>query len=173
LGVKELEHAYRAKMLICEKHPEHISKVDTLKLKVAEIYKRQALEKASELISNNQFGEARQYAVFATEIHGDAIACHSHEKCVDWFLELIHQMWRIEPQTDLSEKYLSSGAEKSQQPPNRQPTYRQVVDGLRPRNIAEEIPTKKLVKAFFYKTATLPGLKWLRSFENLGKKLMG
>jgi glycosyltransferase involved in cell wall biosynthesis len=172
LGVKELEHAFRAKTSILRKYPERIPEAQALKSKVAEIHKRQALEQASHLISQQQYSAAQQYLTLALGIHGTSIGCSSGGECVDWFLELIHKMWRQDPQAGLPEQHPQFSAEKSRQPLDYQPKYRQIVDGLKGRNIAMEIPTKKLIKALCYKIAAKPGFRWLRSFERLGEKIL-
>ena len=172
MGVQELEHALRAKQHILEKYPERINQPDVLKSKVAQEYRQQALERASRLISEQRYHACKPYMEFALNIDCVSAACRSGSERVDGILDIIYQMRHHNPQPIPSEHTSPIDGGESRQPLNYQAVYREIIDDLRGRNIAEEIPAKKLFKAFCYKIASLPGLRWLRSFEGLGEKII-
>jgi len=47
------------------------------------------------------------------------------------------------------------------------------VDDISGEELAEQIPSRKILKAIAFKIAARPGLKWLHRFRRLGKRLIG
>ena len=50
---------------------------------------------------------------------------------------------------------------------------RRIVDDISGEELAEQIPSRKILKAIAFKIAARPGLKWLHRFRRLGKRLIG
>ncbi len=173
VGVTELEHYYRAKKVVLEKYAERIHNSDALRLKVAQQYKQQALEQALNHYRQGQYAMAREYLAFAIDVHRTIADQTSVDEYVDWFLEIVEQMWRQEPQPDLLGQSKSLASEKSHQPLYYQPIYRQVVDLLSSADIAQYISTRKLIGALGFKIATKPGFRWLYRYRGWVRKVLG
>jgi hypothetical protein len=91
---------------------------------------------------------------------------------MDWFLEVVEQMWQQEAEPFPVE---SSHPEKtdSSQTLRCQPVFRQVVDSLSGEDIAYNIPIRKLIKAVGFKVGSKRGFRWLYRYRGLGKKILG
>lgn len=169
LGIKDLEHSYKAKMLVLEKYPEAAPGMPELKLKVIKMYKQRALDHVLHHHRRGEYDQARQYLTLALEIHrAEGPTVPTAE--ADWLLEIIGQLWQQQPA--VAPPVLPDPS-KAELPPNRQPVYRQIVDGLSGQEIAEQIPMRKLIKAIGFKIGTKPGLRWLYRYRNLGKRIVG
>lgn len=171
-GVKDLEHAYRAKMLILDKHPELLPNVGKLRDKVMEMYKQQTLDHILHHHRLREHDKAKQYLAFALEIHAKEEQT-SRKDNVDWFLEIVDQMWQQDLGAYPPPRSTQSEAEKTGHPFSYQPIYRQIVDNLSGEDIAQQIPIRKLIKAVGFKIGTKPGFRWLYRYRNVGKKILG
>lgn len=168
LGVKDLEHSYKAKMLILDKYPETAPNMPELKFKVIKMYKQLALDHVMHHQRRCEYNQAQQYLALAREIYrAEGPAASTAE--ADWLMEIIGQLWQQQP----APAPVLTDTSKAELPLNRQPIYRQIVNGLSGEEIAEQIPIRKLVKAIGFKIGAKPGLRWLYRYRNVGKKILG
>jgi len=148
LGAKELEHAYRAKMLALEKLGGRISDAETLRTQISRECRSRALERAMECQRVDDSEEAWRYLNIAKEAapteparlpDPDQVLRQELERCC------------------------------SQQSPGRD---RQILFSLRGDVAARIIPTKTLIEAACFKVAATPGFGWLYRFQGLGRRLL-
>ena len=173
LGVEELEHSYRAKLLILEKHPDRIQEADTLKRNVVKEYKQQALAKAIHHYRERQYAQARQYVTFGAKLHASELEGAPCGAKADWFREVIEQMWPSTTTARFAGPSLGSKETEPPQPAKYQTIHRQVVDRLSGEEIAQQISIRTLIKAMAFKVATKPGFRWLYRYRELGKSWIG
>jgi glycosyltransferase involved in cell wall biosynthesis len=166
-GIKDLEHSYRAKILVLDKHPKLIPDVKSLRSKVVKMYKQLALDHILHHYRQGEYEQGKEYLAFALEIES------SEEQSVlkgtlDLFSDIVEQMHQNQGASFLAQLLHSETL-----PANYQAVYKRIVDGLSGEDIARQIPIKKLVKAVFFKLGAKPGFKWLYRYREIGKKFLG
>jgi hypothetical protein len=120
VGVKALDHSYRAKMMILEKYSDLIREIDSARQKVTENYVRQALEIARYHYRQRENPQARDFLAFAFQTYGSVFG-GSHP---EWLLQPLEQMWQLEPEM-----------------------FQETLNHLSGQDIAQRIPIKKLIQA--------------------------
>jgi glycosyltransferase involved in cell wall biosynthesis len=166
-GIKDLEHSYKAKILILEKYPELIPDVKTLKSKVVKMYKQLALDHVLHYYRQREYEQAKQYLAFALEIESSEEPSFLQTYHV-LFSELADQMQQNQVIFSLAQLEHSETL-----PPHYETISKQIVGRLSGEDIARQIPIKKLVKAMFFKLGAKPGFRWLYRYREIGKKFLG
>jgi glycosyltransferase involved in cell wall biosynthesis len=85
-GLKELEHAYLAKMLVLNRHRERISDHDNLRNRVLEFYGDAALALLRQYEGEGKRADACRCLAFAVQIYGEHVK--SPRDYTDWFVRL-------------------------------------------------------------------------------------
>jgi glycosyltransferase involved in cell wall biosynthesis len=156
LGAKELEHAYRAKMLALEKFGDRIPDAEALRSRIAREYRDRALERATQCQREHDHEEAWRYLNVAKEAGATGPARQADADHV-----LSQELRRCCRQALLN--LPSEGAANGHQ----------ALCTLRGEGAARVIPTKALIEAACYKVAASPGFGWLYRFRGLGRRLLG
>lgn len=159
LGVRDLEHAHRAKMLVLEKYAEFIPDVEDLKAQVIKMHKQHVLDHILHHHRRREYDQAKQYLAFATDIYDDENGA-SPKDYRNWLLQIVDQMWQ-QDSIATSQLQLSPEAEKAKQSLWDPLIHQKIVNSLSSEDIAHEIPIRKLVKATGFKIGTKAGFRWL------------
>ncbi len=175
-GVKELEHAYRAKMIALTQNAGFIPAIGTLKVGVQQAYEQQALERAAEHYRIQEYAMAKDYLSFAAFVHASETNGALIDVDVDWFVNLIDRAWRDKPPARTNTAFPSHQTVQAGIPVEeslrQQPLYVQIAQGMWARDIAAYVPTTRLVKAMILKLSTRPGFRWTRRLREPVKKLL-
>lgn len=169
-GVRELEQAFQAKILILDKYPQLVSTTTDLKLQITREYQKQAIERAFHHYSQQQYQEAKPYLALAVELQAMTIKSTSPGEYIDWFLEIIEQFWQ---------KLASPAQQKFNSGTLPQPSFelspaqQQIVHNMSGEYMARQIPIRKIIQAVFFKLGNKPGFGWLYRFRGLGRKVIG
>lgn len=116
IGVKDLEHSYRAKILFLSEYTELISNHDNLKNKLAQYYMQQAFDQALYYNDQGKYFDAKKYLSFALKILDTTIENTSTDEYADIILSVINKNLPGVPQQhkDLFTSAFESRGEKHQ-----------------------------------------------------------
>ena len=91
LGVKELEHRYAAKRVVLSKHADRLPDLPVLNERLADTYKKLALERANESFGRHEHEQARAYLQLAVDLHGEGHNGHADIAYKEWLLHALEQ----------------------------------------------------------------------------------
>lgn len=172
LGVKELRHSYLAKMRVLDKYPERVSNVQGVKSKLTCWYKEQTLAQAIDLCREQRTEEAKPYLAFATELRGRFHESGPEDEAINWLLEIIKVVDKQKTPPNNAQPETSTPKASETAPPFK-PVQQQMHYDLSGEEISHYIPIRRIVQAIFFKIGNQPGLGWLYTFRELGKKVLG
>ena len=178
LGAPELEQYYRAKRIALEKYPRRVPNAERLRVKVTQEYSDLAVERARASYRQRNFLQAQRYMALAVQIQGSPPNTASDDRFVHWFLNAVDRLFQQELPIAVVNPAHAGKAEVTEppsatrQPSRYRPGFRQFAEGLSGRDIAENIPFRKILQAIAFKLAGVRGMGWLYRFKGLAKRLL-
>jgi hypothetical protein len=178
-GAKEMQQAYKAKMIALEKHAQRIPDAKALQSKVIRDSEQQALSHAFEAYRKHRAADAQSYLALATEIHVERTQISVSREQIDWLSQIIDSLLAEDRRaitsatSHLIEPQGLGTSGGSGQPIRYQPVFRAIIDEMTGRDIAENFPLRVIIKALIHKLAAKPAFRWLYRFRHISHKILG
>lgn len=174
-GIKEIEQAFQARALALEKAADRLPGAAQLRADVINNHMRMAVDRAIERYEQGDRAQARASFAFALQLRA---ACPGEPHQADeWFLAIVDRMLHDRPHQPAAAASAAEPAGEEapilRQPLRYQPVFRQAIDEMTGRDIAENFSIQKIIKAVIHKIAARPAFRWMYRFRSVSHKILG
>lgn len=157
LGVAELEHALLAKQLVLEKYAERIGDAAGLRAEITGRYREHALAEAARRYRRDDASGARPFLAFAASLQStDGPAADTTA-----ILQFVDECFAGNP-----------AVVRQDRPLRETDAYGDALAAAWPRELAEHVTLRRIVKTVLVKIASQPGCHWLWRFEPVARRLL-